>query len=101
MATIRTVTLGCKVNQYETEYVRQSLVGAGYRDATEGEPAGPLKGVTTAQPGSGIRVPLLRQAWPRVTFVHWRYPGPLLQRLMPSGLTGVAAPFQGLVLRRR
>ena len=68
---------------------------------TEGEPAGPLKGVTTAQPGSGIRVPLLRQAWRRVTFVHWRYPGPLLQRLMPSGLTGVAAPFQGLVLRRR
>ena len=63
--------------------------------------AGPMKGVTTAQPGSGIRVPLLRQAWRRVTFVHWRYPGPLLQRLMPSGLTGVAAPFQGLVLRRR
>jgi hypothetical protein len=46
-----------------------------------------MKGVTTAQPGSGIRVPLLRQAWRRVTFVHWRYPGPLLQRLMPSGLT--------------
>lgn len=39
MATIRTVTLGCKVNQYETEFVRQSLVGIGYRDAAEGESA--------------------------------------------------------------
>ena len=39
MALLRTVTLGCKVNQYETEFVRQALVGAGYRDATEGETA--------------------------------------------------------------
>ncbi len=39
MATLRTVTLGCKVNQYETEFVRQSLVTAGYRDADEQEPA--------------------------------------------------------------
>jgi threonylcarbamoyladenosine tRNA methylthiotransferase MtaB len=37
--TVRTATLGCKVNQYETEYVRQGLVGAGYRDAIDGEPA--------------------------------------------------------------
>ncbi len=39
MATLRTVTLGCKVNQYETEFVRQSLASAGYRDAAEGEAA--------------------------------------------------------------
>src|SRR5262245_27071810 len=39
MTTLRTVTLGCKVNQYETELVRQSLVGIGYRDAAEDEPA--------------------------------------------------------------
>ncbi|MEX2112028.1 MAG: tRNA (N(6)-L-threonylcarbamoyladenosine(37)-C(2))-methylthiotransferase MtaB [Pirellulales bacterium] len=39
MATLRTVTLGCKVNQYETEFVRQSLATAGYRDAVDGEPA--------------------------------------------------------------
>jgi threonylcarbamoyladenosine tRNA methylthiotransferase MtaB len=39
MATLRTVTLGCKVNQYETEWVRQSLLTAGYRDAAEAEPA--------------------------------------------------------------
>jgi threonylcarbamoyladenosine tRNA methylthiotransferase MtaB len=39
MATLRTVTLGCKVNQYETEYVRQGLCGIGYRDAVEGEAA--------------------------------------------------------------
>ncbi|MGD9722272.1 MAG: tRNA (N(6)-L-threonylcarbamoyladenosine(37)-C(2))-methylthiotransferase MtaB [Pirellulales bacterium] len=39
MATLRTVTLGCKVNQYETEFVRQSLTTAGYRDALDGENA--------------------------------------------------------------
>ncbi|MGE0610041.1 MAG: tRNA (N(6)-L-threonylcarbamoyladenosine(37)-C(2))-methylthiotransferase MtaB [Pirellulales bacterium] len=37
--SLRTITLGCKVNQYETEYVRQGLVRIGYRDAAEGEPA--------------------------------------------------------------
>lgn len=36
---LRTVTLGCKVNQYETEYVRQGLLIAGYRDAQESESA--------------------------------------------------------------
>ena len=35
----RFVTLGCKVNQYETQYVRELLAAAGYRDAEEGEPA--------------------------------------------------------------
>jgi threonylcarbamoyladenosine tRNA methylthiotransferase MtaB len=39
MATLRTVTLGCKVNQYETEFVRQSLATAGYRDAAGDEAA--------------------------------------------------------------
>lgn len=38
-ATLRAVTLGCKVNQYETEYFRQGLLGIGYRDADDGEPA--------------------------------------------------------------
>ena len=36
---LKTITLGCKVNQYETEYVREGLARLGYRDATEGEPA--------------------------------------------------------------
>ena len=36
---LRTVTLGCKVNQYETEFVREGLVGIGYEDAVEGEAA--------------------------------------------------------------
>src|SRR5262245_17373883 len=36
---LRTVTLGCKVNQYETEFVRQALTGIGYRDADHGERA--------------------------------------------------------------
>ncbi|MCA9145152.1 MAG: tRNA (N(6)-L-threonylcarbamoyladenosine(37)-C(2))-methylthiotransferase MtaB [Planctomycetales bacterium] len=38
-ATLKTVTLGCKVNQYETEYVREGLVGIGYRDAAQEEAA--------------------------------------------------------------
>ncbi len=38
-ATLKTLTLGCKVNQYETEYVRQGLVGIGYQDAGEGQSA--------------------------------------------------------------
>jgi threonylcarbamoyladenosine tRNA methylthiotransferase MtaB len=36
---LRTVTLGCKVNQYETEYLREGLLGAGFRDAQEREAA--------------------------------------------------------------
>lgn len=39
MTTLRTATLGCKVNQYETELVREALVSAGYRDAAPDEPA--------------------------------------------------------------
>ncbi len=38
-ATLRTVTLGCKVNQYETEFVRQGLLSAGFEDAAEDTPA--------------------------------------------------------------
>ena len=36
---LHTVTLGCKVNQYETEFVREPLFGIGYRDAVQDEPA--------------------------------------------------------------
>lgn len=39
MPTLRTVTLGCKVNQYETEFVREGLLRLGYRNAGEDEPA--------------------------------------------------------------
>lgn len=35
----RTATLGCKVNQYETQYVREGLERAGFREAEDGEPA--------------------------------------------------------------
>jgi threonylcarbamoyladenosine tRNA methylthiotransferase MtaB len=37
MPILKTVTLGCKVNQYETEYVREGLLRLGYRDAADGE----------------------------------------------------------------
>ena len=36
---LRTVTLGCKVNQYETEFVREGLLGIGYEDAGDDEAA--------------------------------------------------------------
>jgi len=39
MPTLRTVTLGCKVNQYETEYVREGLLRLGYEESRDGEPA--------------------------------------------------------------
>jgi threonylcarbamoyladenosine tRNA methylthiotransferase MtaB len=36
---LRTVTLGCKVNQYETQFVREGLLGIGYEDAADEETA--------------------------------------------------------------
>jgi threonylcarbamoyladenosine tRNA methylthiotransferase MtaB len=39
MAKLRTHTLGCKVNQYETELVREGLLRAGFEDAVGDEPA--------------------------------------------------------------
>ena len=36
---LKTHTLGCKVNQYETEYLREGLASIGWRDAVEGEAA--------------------------------------------------------------
>lgn len=37
MRTCRLVTLGCKVNQYETQLVRESLQQSGYREAADDE----------------------------------------------------------------
>lgn len=37
--TCRLVTLGCKVNQYETQYVKETLEANGYVEAGEGQPA--------------------------------------------------------------
>ena len=39
MPRLKTHTLGCKVNQYETELVREGLISAGYQDADLNEPA--------------------------------------------------------------
>jgi threonylcarbamoyladenosine tRNA methylthiotransferase MtaB len=36
---LKTVTLGCKVNQYETEFVREGLLGIGFEDAADHDPA--------------------------------------------------------------
>ena len=37
--TCRLVTLGCKVNQYETQLVKEALLSGGYREAEDGEAA--------------------------------------------------------------
>jgi threonylcarbamoyladenosine tRNA methylthiotransferase MtaB len=37
--TCRLVTLGCKVNQYETQLVKEALEQSGFREARENEPA--------------------------------------------------------------
>src|SRR5215472_12661783 len=37
--TCRLVTLGCKVNQYETQYAKEMLEANGYREAADDEPA--------------------------------------------------------------
>src|SRR5687768_13432367 len=37
--SLKTITLGCKVNQYETELVREGLRGIGYEDAKDGTAA--------------------------------------------------------------
>src|SRR5262245_24415290 len=37
--TCRLETLGCKVNQYETQYVKEALEANGYREAAAGEAA--------------------------------------------------------------
>ena len=37
--TVRLVTLGCKVNQYETQLVKEALVAGGFREADEAETA--------------------------------------------------------------
>jgi threonylcarbamoyladenosine tRNA methylthiotransferase MtaB len=39
MPTCRLITLGCKVNQYETQYVKEALEQNGYREAPAEEPA--------------------------------------------------------------
>ncbi len=37
--TVRLVTLGCKVNQYETQLVKEALVAGGFREADDAETA--------------------------------------------------------------
>jgi threonylcarbamoyladenosine tRNA methylthiotransferase MtaB len=39
LRTVRLLTLGCKVNQYETQYVKEALEASGYVEAAEGAPA--------------------------------------------------------------
>jgi uncharacterized protein len=47
---------------------------------------GQHEGVTRIEPDSQVRLPVLRQAWRTVTFVHWRYAASAVQPLLPPGL---------------
>lgn len=38
-AILKTVTLGCKVNQYETQLVREGLIRSGYEEGADDQPA--------------------------------------------------------------
>src|SRR3954465_2915738 len=39
LGTCRLLTLGCKVNQYETQHVKEALQASGYAEAAEGQAA--------------------------------------------------------------
>ena len=39
MPTCRVITLGCKVNQYESQHVKEALEANGWREADQGETA--------------------------------------------------------------
>lgn len=39
MAKLKTATLGCKVNQYETQFVREGLLTVGFEEATDDQAA--------------------------------------------------------------
>jgi threonylcarbamoyladenosine tRNA methylthiotransferase MtaB len=39
MKTIKFYTLGCRVNQYDTQIIREQFINAGFRELEDGEPA--------------------------------------------------------------
>ena len=55
VAKLKTVTLGCKVNQYETQFVREGLIGIGYTDAAQTEPADLIAARTQSKTGALIQ----------------------------------------------
>jgi threonylcarbamoyladenosine tRNA methylthiotransferase MtaB len=68
------VTLGCKVNQYETQYVKEALELNGYREAAAGQPADLCVVNTCTVTGEGDAksrqlIRRLHQAHPRAAIV--------------------------------
>jgi threonylcarbamoyladenosine tRNA methylthiotransferase MtaB len=61
---LKTITLGCKVNQYETEYVREGLLRAGFRDAIAEERADlcVINTCTVTQEGDAKSRQIIRRA---------------------------------------
>ncbi|MGI5215821.1 YqjF family protein [Plantactinospora sp. CA-290183] len=44
-------------------------------------------GPTPAPPPPRVSRPVMYHRWNWITFIHWRYPSPTLQALLPEGLT--------------
>src|SRR5919201_1497802 len=72
--TCHLVTLGCKVNQYETQYVKEALELNGYREAEGGEPVDlcAVNTCTVTRDGDAKSRQIIRrlhQAYPRAAIV--------------------------------
>ena len=48
--TCRLETLGCKVNQYETQYVKEALEASGYQEAAPASPLPPPSSTSSSSP---------------------------------------------------
>jgi hypothetical protein len=72
----------------------KAVLWHGTKDVRVGEVPDPkIEQPTDAIVRPDVRVPVLRQAWRTVSFVHWRYPVLSLQSLLPPGL--VAEEYDG------
>src|ERR1041385_7834365 len=40
----------------------------------------------SAMPPHRVSHPVMRQSWRDLCFLHWRYPSPIIRRLVPPGL---------------
>ena len=66
--TCRLLTLGCKVNQYETQYVKEMLEANGYREAEEHEQADLcIVNTCTVTMEGDAKSRQLSAGWPRPT----------------------------------
>ena len=100
--TCRLVTLGCKVNQYETQYVKETLEANGYVEAADGQPAD-LCIVNTctvtrrATPRAGSRAPAAPGATRTPTSSSWA----AMPRAIPKRSPGCPASAEVITDKTR